>query len=142
MPDACALAVTTEAMARIVRHARAEAPYECCGLLLGEAGAVETVIPARNVARSRSRYRVHPKDHFDAIRAARARGLTVVGAYHSHPESPARPSESDLAEATCPDYVYAIVSLAGDPDVPATAAGLRAFRLTPGGARQLWLMLT
>ena len=60
MSEEGTIAVAADAVATIVRHARAEAPYECCGLLLGEADAVQAVVPARNIMRSRSRYRVHP----------------------------------------------------------------------------------
>nr|WP_298436492.1 Mov34/MPN/PAD-1 family protein [Geobacter sp.] len=38
--------------------------------------------------------------------------------YHSHPESPARPSEEDIRLALTPGVSYVIVSLAGaEPDV-------------------------
>jgi proteasome lid subunit RPN8/RPN11 len=141
MRDEDPITVTADVVASIVSHARSEAPYECCGLLLGEAGAVDAVVPARNVAHSRSRYRVHPEDHFGAIRAARARGLTVVGAYHSHPVSAARPSDIDLAEAPYPEYVYVILSLAVDTDAPVAAGALRAFRLSPEGVRELRLVV-
>ncbi len=141
MRDEDPITMTADVVASIVSHARSEAPYECCGLLLGEAGAVDAVVPARNVAHSRSRYRVHPADHFGAIRAARARGLTVVGAYHSHPVSAARPSDTDLAEASYPEYIYVILSLAGNPDAPLAAGALRAFRLSPGGVHELRLVV-
>ena len=135
------IAVAADAVATIVRHARAEAPYECCGLLLGEADAVQAVVPARNIMRSRSRYRVHPEDHFGAIRTAREGGLAVVGAYHSHPVSPAQPSETDLSSALYPDYVYLILSLAEDTDAPVAAGALRAFRLSAEGSTELRLIV-
>jgi proteasome lid subunit RPN8/RPN11 len=73
---------------------------------------------ARNLATDRNRFLIDPKDHFDARREARARGLDVVGFYHSHPDSAPLPSPTDLAEATYPDHLYLIVGLAGDePDV-------------------------
>jgi proteasome lid subunit RPN8/RPN11 len=53
---------------------------------------------------------VSPEDHFAAIRQARAEGLTVIGAYHSHPEGNATPSETDLAEAfDDPEFLQVIV---------------------------------
>ena len=58
---------------------------------------------------------------------ARADGLEVVGAYHSHPASAAIPSATDIAEATSgADFVYLIVSLV-DEDV-------RAYRIDEGTA--------
>jgi [CysO sulfur-carrier protein]-S-L-cysteine hydrolase len=49
----------------------------------------------------------------------------IVGAYHSHPRSPAVPSPVDLREATFPDFLYVIVSLAA-PHAP----DVRGYRLT------------
>jgi proteasome lid subunit RPN8/RPN11 len=98
----------------VVAHARAAAPEECCGLLLGRAEAIVDAVPTRNVAEQpASRFLIEPKDHIDGRRNARDRGLAVVGFYHSHPRSAPAPSPTDLAEATYPDYIYAIVSLAG-----------------------------
>ncbi len=75
----------------IVTQARAEAPLECCGLLIGHGTIVTAAHPAHNVLASPTRYRVDPKDHFAAIREARTRALAVVGAYHSHPSPPRSP---------------------------------------------------
>lgn len=113
----------------IVRHARASAPRECCGLLLGrpESAAVVDVWPTRNDADGDSRFLVNAEDHFAAIHAARARGLEVIGAYHSHPRSAATPSPSDLTESGVGPWVHVIVSLASDP------AELRAYRYAEGG---------
>lgn len=112
----------------IIAHAREEAPLECCGLLLGSPGTVDEAVRARNVRRSTTAYLVDPADHFALIRRARREGRTIVGAYHSHPRSPAVPSEVDLREAQDAGFVYVIVSLAaaGDPDV-------RGYRLVGGG---------
>jgi proteasome lid subunit RPN8/RPN11 len=89
--------------------ADAAAPGECCGLLIGRGGEIADAYPARNVAaRPTVRYEVDPRDHFAAIRAARARGLTVVGAFHSHPRSAPHPSPTDEAEAL-PGFIYLIV---------------------------------
>jgi proteasome lid subunit RPN8/RPN11 len=108
------LSVARDAM---IAHARDEDPLECCGLLIGGPGVVEEAVRARNLRRSRTAYLVDPADHFAAIRRTRKEGRTIVGAYHSHPRSPAVPSPVDLREATCPDFLYVIVSLA-EPHAP------------------------
>jgi proteasome lid subunit RPN8/RPN11 len=101
---------------KIVAHARAVAPAECCGLLLGAAGTITDAIAARNVAASPStRFLIDSKDHIDGRREARRRGVEVVGFYHSHPRSAAQPSETDVSEASYPDHLYLIVSLEADP---------------------------
>jgi [CysO sulfur-carrier protein]-S-L-cysteine hydrolase len=109
----------------MIAHARDDAPLECCGLLLGAQGVVEEAVRARNLRHSRTAYLVDPADHFAAIRRARKEGRTIVGAYHSHPRSPAVPSPVDLQEAQFPDFLYVIVSLA-DPRTP----DVRGYRLT------------
>jgi proteasome lid subunit RPN8/RPN11 len=98
-------------MAEMLAHARGEAPNECCGLLIGRRGAVESAVRARNLDAGPARYLIDPQDHFAAMKAARAQGLHVIGAYHSHPASAAMPSPSDIAEATGgSDFLYVIVS--------------------------------
>jgi [CysO sulfur-carrier protein]-S-L-cysteine hydrolase len=96
----------------IVAHARAEAPLECCGLLIGSADEIDESVPAENVRRSATRFEIDPGAHFAAIRKARAAGRSVVGAYHSHPASPAMPSETDVREANDSYLLHVIVSLA------------------------------
>ena len=102
----------------IVDHARREAPLECCGLLIGGGGVVLESRVARNLHQSEVAYLVDPEDHFAAIKAARAAGLEVVGAYHSHPRSAPIPSATDIREATDPEFLHLIVSLkAAEPEI-------------------------
>src|SRR5580765_3195540 len=130
MPVELEVRVGRAALDAIVAHAREAAPAECCGLLLGHDAELTEAVRTRNVAgRDRSRFVIDPKDHIDGRRDARRRGLDVVGFYHSHPKSPAIPSETDRAEASYPDHLYLIVSLAGDPP------DVALFRLDDGGRR-------
>jgi proteasome lid subunit RPN8/RPN11 len=108
--------VARAALEAIIAHAREDAPAECCGLLLGCDGTVVEALRTRNVAADpRSRFVIDPKDHIDRRRDARARGLDVAGFYHSHPRTAATPSAADGAEASYPDHLYMIVSLAQEP---------------------------
>jgi [CysO sulfur-carrier protein]-S-L-cysteine hydrolase len=111
---------------RIVAHAVEDLPNECCGLLIGNAEMVEDAARARNMKRSRTRFQVEPADHFAAIRRARAAGLEVIGAYHSHPSGPSGPSETDRARLTDPAMFHVIISLAH------RTRTFRAFRLIDG----------
>jgi proteasome lid subunit RPN8/RPN11 len=54
---------------------------------------------------------------------ADAKGLTLVGYYHSHPDHPAIPSEFDRAHAL-PNFRYLITSVRGGQ-----AAEIRAWQL-------------
>jgi proteasome lid subunit RPN8/RPN11 len=115
----------------IVAHAIREAPRECCGVLIGSGTTVIEAWPARNIADKPTRFLIDPQGHIDAIRSARQRGLEVLGFYHSHPHSPAVPSETDRAEASYPDHLYLIVGLKDEPPE------IRLFRLTDGNFREL-----
>lgn len=109
----------------LLSHARAEAPRECCGLLIGMGDSIIRSVRARNLSAKATRYLIDPEDHFAAIRAARADELEVIGAYHSHPSSAAVPSDTDVAEANSgSDFFYVIVSLVGDD--------VRAYRIDEG----------
>lgn len=123
-------------LAALVSHARREAPHECCGLLIGTGTDVVEAHPARNAQASQTRFTINPADHFVAIRKARAAGLEVVGAYHSHPETDAVPSPRDLIDASDSAPVMVIVSLKGTEPV------VRAFRLEPGGSKELRITRT
>jgi proteasome lid subunit RPN8/RPN11 len=108
--------VTRRALDAIVRRARAAAPDECCGVLIGNADVVKEAVEARNIAdHPPTRFLIDPKDHFDAVRSARQCGLDVIGFYHSHPRSRASPSPSDVAEASYPDHLFLIVGLTTEP---------------------------
>ena len=107
--------IAPDVVAAMLAHARAEAPRECCGLLIGKGESVVRSMRARNLDESATRYLIDPEDHFAAIRAARAEGLDVIGAYHSHPSSAPLPSPTDIAEANSgSDFLYVIVSLIAD----------------------------
>lgn len=119
----------------IVAHARAEAPDECCGLLIGTADLIDGSARARNLSQQRrSRYLIDPRDHFSAIRLARASGRDVVGAYHSHPGGSPVPSPTDLAEAVYRAFLYLIVGADGpSPEI-------RAYRLGEGNFEAVTLV--
>ncbi len=121
------MTTTRDVRDRLIAHAREESPRECCGLLLGRDCEVAEVRRARNVASSPvTRFVIDPKDHIDARREGRARGLEILGFYHSHPHGAAVPSATDLAEAAYPGCIYAIIGLGADvPEV-------RVFELANG----------
>lgn len=101
----------------IRRHLEAAYPEEGCGFLLGTNGDTPLVLDRLAVHNRRSvdgaasrRYLISPDDFRRADRAARVRGLDLVGVYHSHPNVAARPSEYDREHAW-PWYQYLIVSV-------------------------------
>ncbi|MWG32921.1 desampylase [Halomarina oriensis] len=127
------LVVDTDARDALVAHAREGAPEEVCGVLGGREGGDGGGRPGRvtrhervpNVAETpETRYELDPEAQFAALRAIEDAGDDVVGFYHSHPAGPDDPSATDEAQATWPDAVYCIVSLA------ATEPRLGAWRWT------------
>ena len=111
----------TEALLNEIReHGVRDYPYECCGLLLGRFRAegksvTETyaISNAREESAKRNRFLIEPTELMRGERYARERDLEVVGFYHSHPDSPAVPSQYDLEHAW-PTYSYIIVSTTAD----------------------------
>ena len=122
------------ALDAVIAHARAAQPAECCGMLIGTGRSIDEAVRAKNIDASSTRFLIDPQDHIDARRAARGRGLDVLGFYHSHPHSPAWPSTTDVAEATYPEAVNLIVSLERG------AANVRLFRIEGGAAIELPLI--
>ncbi len=106
--------VQLSVLGALVEHARDALPHECCGLLVGTQTRIERSARARNLRASPTQYQIDPADHFRTIRSARAEGLLVVGAYHSHPHGAPEPSPTDLVEASDPTLLYVIVSPGAD----------------------------
>ena len=88
-------------------HTESGYPHEVCGLLLGRCDAgseMRRVAEARpaanlNLEHAADRYELSPADFLHIEREARSRELEVVGVYHSHPDHPSRPSETDRLRA-------------------------------------------
>lgn len=126
-----------EVLDTVRRHGCDRYPEECCGFLLGrfESNGETTVVeaqPAENVRTENRerRYTIAPEDYLLADREAQQRGLDIIGFYHSHPDHPARPSATDLAEATFPEFVYIITSI-----LKGEAVDLTAWTLAPDRSR-------
>jgi len=112
---------------QMVEHAVASLPNEACGLLAGRDGRVERFYPMANADRSRSTYRLDPKDHFQVFNEIEKKGWELAGIFHSHTHTEAYPSETDRQQAFYPDARHVLVSLA-DRFNPS----LRAFTIVEG----------
>lgn len=112
--------IAADHLARIVEHARAEDPNECCGLIASRDGVVVAVHPARNVAASPLRYELDPVEQYRLQSAIEDAGLELGGIYHSHTRSAPTPSQTDITLAAYPEALYVIVGLAAaEPQVRA-----------------------
>ena len=102
----------------IVSHARFCRPEEACGLVAAdEDGRLVFVYSLTNTEASPTRYTLDPTEHFRALKHAESQGWTLAGVFHSHPDTPAFPSATDVDRALEPEWVYLIASLA-DPTTP------------------------
>jgi proteasome lid subunit RPN8/RPN11 len=120
----------------VVAHARAGLPDEACGILSGTGSRVTRFFPAVNGDPSPFRYSIESRDLLRIVTEIEDADEDILAIYHSHTQSPAFPSRTDLDLAFWPDAAYLIVSLATDP------ADLKAFSIRDGkiGRRQLQLV--
>ncbi|MDA8079962.1 MAG: M67 family metallopeptidase [Nitrospiraceae bacterium] len=121
------LIIAEELLEQMVSHCRAGYPHEACGMLAGRKGRVEKVYAMTNDEPSPVSYLVNPREQFLVMKEMRARGLELVGIFHSHPSSPAFPSVKDVNLALYPDSAYVILSLS-DPEHP----DIRAYEIRDG----------
>ena len=105
------LEIPTEIFQEMIAQARELAPIEACGILAGRNGIVEKYYKMTNVDNSRTHFMMEPKEQFATIKDIRSADLEMLAIYHSHPETPARPSAEDIKLALTPDVIYVIVSL-------------------------------
>ncbi len=102
----------------MVSHAERTFPNECCGAMLGKiSNGTKQVIDAVALQNAfageqAARYELHPEDLLAADKAARERGLDLIGIYHSHPDCDAYFSKTDL-ENSCPWYSFVVLSIKG-----------------------------
>ena len=124
-----ALAMSADALASIERHGAETYPHECCGALLESNGVVVATHSLANTTDGPAarRFLVGPNEYRRAETWAREQGGTLAGFYHSHPDHPARPSQTDLENAW-PNFVYVIVSVASGTPRDVTCWRLREDR--------------
>jgi proteasome lid subunit RPN8/RPN11 len=100
-------------------------------------------LPNAEASSPRTRFTISPRDYLAAEESADARGLKLVGFWHSHPDHPARPSPTDRAHAW-PGLLTLVIGVdRGDPgeitawDVPGQENPFRQLDLVIG-TRKEW----
>ena len=100
---------------KILNHAVKELPNEACGLIAGEKSGDDKIIKRvylrTNIDHSNEHFSLDPKEQLAAVKDMRANGIVPLGNWHSHPESPSRPSEEDKRLAYDKTASYMILSL-------------------------------
>ena len=146
-PGPAAVALPAAIREAIVAQARAEYPNESCGLVVGDAPAVDggrplRYAPTRNRAASPSRYEIDPNDLLRLTIETDDADEVFWAIVHSHVASPARPSPTDLRESHYPDSLYILVSLSPAEVEPGTGEpGFRAWRIVDGGVHEVALSI-
>ena len=116
----------------IIAHARAEAPRECCGVIIGRGGAAEDLRRLTNIYPGVDFYEPEAGELYRLVVDLDESDAELVAIYHSHPVSVAYPSPRDVEYAGWPDSVYLICSLE-HPD----QLDIRAFRIVDGEITEL-----
>jgi len=120
------LRISQQIIDGLFAHAQAGLPEEVCGYLAGIGSEVTRHFELTNIDHSPEHFSFDPAEQFQVVREARKAGLEILANYHSHPESPARPSQEDIRLAFDPNISYVIVSLAAEsPDI-------KSFRIQHG----------
>jgi proteasome lid subunit RPN8/RPN11 len=119
------LIITQNDLDKLQAHLEAGYPHEACGILVGEIdfGAtpatkrVHDVVLVANAwdevnerESQRNRFLISPDDIARADRAAGQRGWDIIGFFHSHPDHPSQPSETDR-EWAWPVIAFVITSV-------------------------------
>ena len=127
-------------------HARAEAPREACGIIIGSASAASGGTPLRwepttNVLASSTLYEIDPAQLLRISIAADDADEVIWGIVHSHVASPAVPSVTDTSVAGYPDALYLLVSLSPSQVAPDGEPGIRAWWIVDRSATEVRLHL-
>lgn len=111
----------------LIEHARSDLPFEVCGLLAGEAGALRRHYRIANAQRSMTYYAMDSRALLNAMRDMEDQGWELLAIYHTHTHTEAFPSPTDVELAFYPEAVYLIVSLQ-QPETPT----IRGFDIVDG----------
>jgi proteasome lid subunit RPN8/RPN11 len=108
--------IPSSLLREIYDHTEASYPNECCGLMIGTNDSEGHMVHAfrkcgnLNTERARDRYEMDPMDMLRTQREFESGPWDIIGIYHSHPDHPSRPSQTDTDRAWA-DYSYVIISV-------------------------------
>jgi proteasome lid subunit RPN8/RPN11 len=132
--------ITDALLKEIYAHAKETYPAECCGFLMGQfeqGGLVRQVRRTTNQNTERhDRFVISGEEYAQTQFAADELGLEIIGLYHSHPDWPPIPSQTDM-DSAWEEIYYLIASVhEGRP------LNTNVWRLTSEGVRRFqWVAL-
>ena len=127
------LQIPRDILDSIIAHAKADHPDEACGIVAGPAGSgrAERYIPMINAARSPTWYEFDSGDLLKLYREFDDRDEEPVVIYHSHTETEAYPSRTDIAYASEPEAHYVLIGTVEYGNDPGPVV-VRSFRILEG----------
>jgi proteasome lid subunit RPN8/RPN11 len=119
----------------MIAHARAERPNESCGMLAATPERFTAFFAAANEFASPMRFRIDAADQIRIYNEIEGRGEEVA-IFHSHPNTEAAPSQTDINLARdWPGAIWVIASLADGEPV------LRAFSIDGSRVEEVELVV-
>lgn len=104
------LIIPISIQSKIIERAKQLSPQEACGFLSGTGNRIRHHFPMTNTLHSTNRFLLDGKEMLMAFEWIEDHGQTCLAMYHSHPDGPSEPSQTDLNEDHYPDVVKIIVS--------------------------------
>jgi proteasome lid subunit RPN8/RPN11 len=135
------LEISRDFVDAILEQSRSEYPDECCGVILGPVGSGKALRlkPMINAAHSPTFYEFDSKDLLALYREIDDKDEEIVVIYHSHTETEAHPSRTDIAYASEPNAHYVLVSTRKEI---APATEFRSFRIVDGSVSEEEVSIT
>jgi proteasome lid subunit RPN8/RPN11 len=131
------LEIPARILRQILEQAGTEAPIEACGILAGSNGKARKLYAMTNADKSRTHFMMEPKEQFEVVKDIRSNGLEMLAIYHSHPATPARPSQEDIRLSFTPGVTYVIVSLQDS-----NGAVVKGFNIEDGNVTEVPVEIT
>ncbi len=120
------LKINKKIVSAIFAQGKKDAPIEACGYLVGKKNNVLKHYEMTNLDQREDHFTLDPKEQFKVLKETRKDDLEILSIYHTHPETPARPSQEDIKLAFDSNIIYVIASFADNNEV------IKGFRIVNG----------
>lgn len=123
----------------MIAHAKEDFPLECCGILGGKDkdNEITNSYRIKNIDESKVTYLMDPKEQIKVFKDMRTNLIELKAIYHSHPNHPAYPSQTDVRLAYYPEAVYIIISINDNKEIE-----MHGFRILEGNITEADLEIT
>lgn len=123
----------------MIAHANENFPLECCGILGGKDkdNEITNSYRIKNIDESKVTYLMDPREQIKVFKDMRTNEIELKAIYHSHPNHPAYPSQTDVRLAYYPEAVYIIISINDNKEIE-----MHGFRILEGNITEADLEIT